>query len=173
MTSLGWRRSGKGQPSRWHVGCASLCGVVSRSRVRRSSPWRRFCLTAEEGPPPDQGGLQILVGVLRQVLVPQIHEQVVAVVVPAVDVLVTTQLKFQQSLQYVFVKVPQIQFIVRLCEHSVVHRDGYSQCKLCGNRRIPQGSSWNGCCRTRCCATTGARNGPDSAEIVWRCITQK
>ena len=37
-----------------------------------------------------------------------------AVVVPAVDVPVTTQLKFQQSLQYVFVKVPQIQFIVRL-----------------------------------------------------------
>ena len=79
VTSLGWRRSGKGQPSRWHVGGASSCGVVSRLRVRRSSPWRRFCLTSEEGPPPDQGGVQILVGVLGQVLVPQIHERIVAV----------------------------------------------------------------------------------------------
>ena len=59
-------------------------------------------------------------------------------------------------MQYVFVKVPQIQFIVRLCEHPVVHRDGYSQCKLCRNRRIPQGSSWDGCSRARCCAATGA-----------------
>ena len=65
----------------------------------------------------------------------QIQEQIVAVVVPAVDVPVTMQLKFQQSLQYVFVN--QIQFIVRLCEHSVLQRDGYSQCKLCRNRRIP------------------------------------
>ena len=138
VTSLGWRRSAKGQPSRWHVGGASLCGVVSRSRVRRSSPWRRFCLTSDEGPPPDQGGKQRLVDVLGQVLVPQIQEQIVAVVVPAVDVPVTTQRKFQESLQYVSVKVPQIQFIVRLCEHSVAHRDGYSQCKLCRNRRIPQ-----------------------------------
>ena len=60
-----------------------------------------------------------------------------AVVVPAVDVPVTMQLKFQQYMQYVFVKVPPIQFIVRLCEHSVLHRDGYSQCMLCRNRRIP------------------------------------
>ena len=36
------------------LGGASSCGVVSRSRVRRSSPWRGFCLTSEEGPPPDQ-----------------------------------------------------------------------------------------------------------------------
>ena len=39
------------------------------------------------------------------------------------DVPVLMQLLFQQSLQYVFVKVPRIQFIVRLCEHAVVpHR---------------------------------------------------
>ena len=126
-----------------HVGGASSYGVASRSRVMRSSPWRRFCLTSEEGPPPDQRGTEILVDVLGRV--PQIQEQIVAVVVPAVDVPVTMQLKFQQYLQYVFVKVPQIQFIVRLCEHSVLHRDGYSQCMLCRNRRIPQGSSWNGC----------------------------
>ena len=104
-----------------HVGGASSYGVASRSRVMRSSPWRRFCLTSEEGPPPAQGGKEILVDVLGRV--PQIQEQIVAVVVPAVDVPVTMQLKFQQYLQYVFVKVPQIQFIVSLCEHSVLHRD--------------------------------------------------
>ena len=58
-----------------------------------------------------------------------------AVVVPAVDVPVTMQLKFQQSLQYVFVKVPQIQFIVRLCEHSVLHRDKVQTVQNCG---VPQ-----------------------------------
>ena len=83
------------------------------------------------GPPPAQGGIQILGK----------GEAVTTVV----DVPVLMQLLFQQSLQYVFVKVLQIPFIVRLCEHSVVHRHGYSQCKLFRNRRIPQGSSWNGC----------------------------
>ena len=38
---------------------------------------------------------------------------------------------FQQSLQYVKVKVPRIQFNVRLCQRAVVHIDGCSQCKLC------------------------------------------
>ena len=37
------------------------------------------------------------------------------------DVPVLMQLLFQQSMQYVIVKVPQIQFTDRLlCEHSVV-----------------------------------------------------
>ena len=41
-----------------------------------------------------------------------------AVVVPALDVPVTTQLKFQQSLLYVFVKVPQIQLCTETGTHS-------------------------------------------------------
>ena len=43
------------------------------------------------------------------------------------------------------VEVPQLLFIVRRREHSVVPQRQDPQCKLCRSRRIPQGSSWIGC----------------------------
>ena len=61
------------------------------------------------------------------------------------------QLKFQQSLQYVFVKVPQIQFIVSLCEHSVLHRDGVHSANCAEDRRF-HGAVLDGRRHARCCA---------------------
>ena len=43
------------------------------------------------------------------------------------DVSVIMQLKFQQSSEFVF--VPQIQFIVRVLDISVLHRARYAQCQ--------------------------------------------
>ena len=60
---------------------------------------------------------QILAGVLRQAPVPQIQELIVvqdAVGTQVAEVLVIMQLEFQQSHQFVILKVPQIQFIDRL-----------------------------------------------------------
>ena len=54
---------------------------------------------------------------------------------PAVDVPVSVQLQFQQSMSYENLEEPQIQFIVRVRTFLLCSRDGYSQCKLC---RKPQ-----------------------------------
>ena len=69
--------------------------------------------------PPAQRGFQILGAMLGRALVPQIQEQIVAVLVLAVDVPVIMQLEFQQS-QYEILEV--LQFLV--------HRQsaGYSSC---------------------------------------------
>ena len=51
------------------------------------------------------------------------------------DVSVLFNNKFQQSNSYMFSKVPQLQFIVRLRTFLLCNRDGYSQWKLCRKSR--------------------------------------
>ena len=46
----------------------------------------------------------------------------------AVDVIVNMQLKFQQFYEF-DILVPQIQFIIRVLDISVCHRDRYAQCQ--------------------------------------------
>ena len=52
---------------------------------------------------------------------------------------VTSQLKFQQSFQFMILEVPQIPLIDRLCEIPVVRQRLGSQCKLCKIRRNSTG----------------------------------
>ena len=74
-------------------------------------------------PPPASGGKQIL----GAAPVPQIQEQIVD---KMVDVLVILQLKYQQCLPMDSVMVHQIQFIDRLSDFQLRHRDRCAQCKL-------------------------------------------
>ena len=54
------------------------------------------------------------------------------------------QLKFQQSF-VVSVDVPQIPFIDRVVDLSVVHRDRDAQCKLCRRPEIRQVQFMDSC----------------------------
>ena len=64
------------------------------------------------------------------------------------------------DLQYVFVKVPQIQFTVRLFEHQLCRRDGHAVQKIVEN---PQEQFLERLLARPLCATTGA-DFPGSAE---------
>ena len=59
------------------------------------------------------------------------------------DVPVIMQLKFQQSVQFDNVEMPQIQLSIDCSCFQLCHRDKYAQCKLCRKLEIPQGSSWS------------------------------
>ena len=58
-----------------------------------------------------------------------------AVVTPVVDVLVIMQLEFQQSCQFVILKVPQIQFIDRLSANCAAKRRDSTGAGFPGRRR--------------------------------------
>ena len=99
--------------------------------------------------PPAQGGKQIL-GTARA---STIQEQIVD---KAVDVPVNMQLKFQQFCEF-DILVPQIQFIVRVPDISVCHRDRYAQCQTVqGTVKTSQVQFLGEVGRARCCARGGA-----------------
>ena len=96
--------------------CSVPCACAGTSEPARASRGTRACLhTAVKSsiptlvigePPLAQGGIQILGKAEASTMV--------------ADVSVFMQLLFQRSMLFLTVKVPQIQFTDRLCEHSVV-----------------------------------------------------
>ena len=80
---------------------------------------------------------------------------------PVMDVPVIMQLKFLHS--YENVEVPQFPFLDRVLQLQLCFRGVYAQCKLCISWRFHR-AVLRRCLRARCCALTGAGDGPDSAE---------
>ena len=108
----------------WYHVAARGCGGAAGGWVARS-----MSSGAREGPPPAQGGRQILGAVVRRRAVPQIQEQILVGDVP-----VLMKPKFQQSESYLSVNVPQTQFIVILVAFSCATETGTHSASCAGIR---------------------------------------
>ena len=120
---------------------------------------------SRRGSPPAHCGIYLYIFILGAAPVPQVA---VLLGTPVVDVPVTMLLEFQQSLPIESEMVPQIQFIARLLNFQLCHREEYAQCKLCRKPEIPQCSFLS---EVVDAPVVVQRPVPGSAEIVWRWST--
>ena len=104
------------------------------------------------GVSPPGAAFKRLGAVVRRTAVPHIQEQIVAVEILVGDIPVLVQHKSQQSESYLSVKVPQIQFTIKLLVFRCATETGTHSAN-CGGIRDSSALLGQGCCRARCALT--------------------